>query len=59
LDLIKLWTKQFAHSFAQSEVRTKSEQKNRLHFLAYLWTQSEFWTERKTNTKSEVAYYTY
>jgi len=45
-------------SAKRSANRSDQKKKKRLHFLAYLWSQSEFMTqrnaERKTNPKSEM-----
>jgi len=41
-----------------SESLSQNEKK-RLHFLADLWSQSEFRTQRKTDPKSEMIHYVY
>jgi len=38
----------------RAQLIAESKQKKRLHFLADLWSQSEFRTQRKTDPKSEM-----
>ena len=41
----------------RAQLIAESKQKKRLHFLADLWSQSEFRTQRKTDPKSEMTQY--